>query len=85
MYINDNKKLLDYYYSFKNEIETDCGLELIWQRLDNKKASRIRTVEKFDIYNQNSWQYVVNWSMENLLKLKKIFMMFYENSKNDVK
>lgn len=82
LYINDNKKLFD-YYSFKNEIETACDLKLIWQRLDNKKASRIKTVEKFDIYNQNSWQYGVNWSIEKLLKLKKVFMIFYEKFKNE--
>ncbi|WP_199414868.1 DUF4268 domain-containing protein [Thomasclavelia ramosa] len=64
-------------------METVCGLELIWQRLDNKKASRIKTVEKFDIYSQSSWQYGVNWSMEKLLKLKKVFIIFYDKLKNE--
>lgn len=85
LYISNNKDLFDYFYSFKDEIEKESGLNLIWERLNNKKASRIKTVGKFDIYNKDSWQNGINWSMENLLKFKNIFITFYEKLENENK
>ncbi len=42
VYINDNKELFDSLYSNKDEIEKKLGLELIWDRLNGKKAARIK-------------------------------------------
>ena len=41
LYINDNKELYDSLFENKEEIESKLGLQLDWQRLDDKKASRI--------------------------------------------
>ncbi|MGN0514106.1 MAG: DUF4268 domain-containing protein [Lachnospiraceae bacterium] len=41
LYINDDKKLFDQLVLSKDEIEGKIGLKLDWQRLDDKKASRI--------------------------------------------
>ena len=36
-----NKKAFDYFYKFKNDIEESFGDKLIWEKLDDKKMSRI--------------------------------------------
>ena len=41
LHISDNKVLFDKLYSQKDEIEKKLGLQLDWQRLDGKKASKI--------------------------------------------
>ena len=41
MYINDDKELFDKLYANKEKIEQELGLNLDWQRLNDKKASRI--------------------------------------------
>ena len=41
LYINDDKELFDKLVEYKEEIEKKLGFSLEWQRLDDKKASRI--------------------------------------------
>ncbi len=41
LYINDNKELFDSLYYQKDEIEDKLGVHPEWQRLDEKKSSRI--------------------------------------------
>ena len=42
LYINDDKSLFDSLYERKAEIEGKLGFSLVWDRLDGKKASRIK-------------------------------------------
>ena len=37
-----NKEKFDYMFAFKEKIQSDFNGQIIWQRLNNKKASRIR-------------------------------------------
>jgi len=41
VYINDNKDLFDRLFISSEEIHNELGFEMSWQRLDDKKASRI--------------------------------------------
>ena len=41
VYITGNKELFDKLYSVSEEIQNEVGFCMDWQRLDNKKASRI--------------------------------------------
>lgn len=38
-WIGDNKELFDSLYQNREAIESDFGNDLVWDRLDNKKAS----------------------------------------------
>lgn len=51
VYINDNKTIYDLFYKNKDELEENTGLKYKWQRLDNKKASRIKAIKKCDVNN----------------------------------
>ncbi len=44
-YIPNNKDIFDQLYDKKEKIETELGYQLDWQRLDDKKASRILFLE----------------------------------------
>ena len=41
LYIDNNKELFDELYKYKNDIESETGINFDWQRLDDKKASRV--------------------------------------------
>lgn len=46
IWIPNNKGSFNYLYESKDEIESDCDLNLIWERLDKSKASRIDLIKE---------------------------------------
>lgn len=44
-----------------------------WQRLDNKKACRIKAIKKCNVEEQEEWEEAFKWFCENALKIKREF------------
>ncbi len=77
VWIPDNKELFDHLYSHKDEIENSCGRELIWDRLDNKKASSICTyISGLDFDDHSNYSELINTSINLVLSLRKSFVPF---------
>ena len=55
LYFNNdiNKKKFDFMYSHKDDIEKSFNRKIIWQRLDEKKASRIKYEMPIDEFKNN--------------------------------
>jgi len=71
VYIKDNKTIFDNLFESKLEIETELGLELIWERLDDKKASRIslkKEGELFNVYDEFNWGRIIHFFSQNIAK-----------------
>ena len=69
---DDNKKLFDYFYKNKNEIEKSFGDNLLWERLDNKKTSKISyRLENVSVFNHEDWPKMMDFMLENMIKLEK--------------
>ena len=71
---NQNKAIFDNLFSNKENIEKEFGASLTWERLDDKRASRVAiyidgsiTDDTTDIEN------IKKWAIDNLLKFKKVF------------
>ena len=65
-----NKKIYDNLFILKDEIEKDYGKPLCWQRLDDKKMSRISSrLENVDITNKESWEEIKKFQCEAMSKL----------------
>lgn len=77
VYINDNKTIYDLFYKNKDELEENTGLKYKWQRLDNKKASRIKAIKKCDVNNQENWEECFKWLCDYSLLIKKEFNKIY--------
>lgn len=68
-----NKALFDWLYEQKEEIHSKLGKELTWERLDNKRASRIAVYRDGSIEsNQEELIEIKAWHIENLLNFKKV-------------
>lgn len=84
------KKLYDMMESYKDEIEEAFGKALVWQRLDNKKASRIKfefPEAKFketfgDWSDHESWQKRIDWYRESMQDFYNTINPYWEKTLN---
>lgn len=69
-----NKQLFDFLHGKKEEIERSFGEELAWERLDEKRASRVAIYIDGSIRTDTeSLAKIKEWAIGKLLKFKKIF------------
>lgn len=76
LYISNNKNVFDQLYAHKDEIEEETGIKFAWYRLDEKKASAIRTNENFVFQNEDDLSKGFDWLMNVSMKIKTIFLKY---------
>ncbi|MCP8616380.1 DUF4268 domain-containing protein [Salirhabdus salicampi] len=70
----ENKFIFDELEKFKEDIETDFGDALIWDRIDDKKASRIKyQKDDVNVFNEDDWHKMINFMVDSMLKLEQAF------------
>lgn len=77
LYIPDNKMLFDKLKEHKSEIEKQLQLKLDWQRLDNKKASRIiHKIGGLDFNDHSNYPELMNKIIDLVLQFKSVFLKY---------
>ena len=69
----ENKFVFDELFKMKTAIEEKFGDSLEWDRLDDKKASRIKYEKPFDGYNKEAWNEMIPFMVESMNKLERVF------------
>ena len=72
-YIPNNKELYHKLLANKDAIENEMGIQLEWNELPDKKASRIIAYKTVDFDNKDSWNNQFDWMMDMALRMKKAF------------
>ena len=74
LYINDSKELFDKLYQCKNDIESKLGFALIWDRLDGKKASRIKYhIKGLNFDNHDNYSELMDTTISIAVKMRDVF------------
>ena len=69
-----NEQLFDKLFASKEDIESELGEELFWERLDNRKACRISAVRQGSIDDgPDTLAEIRDWMIERLLAFKRVF------------
>jgi hypothetical protein len=70
----ENKFIFDELMNEKDEIERDCENQLIWERMDIKKASRIKIeIQDVNLYEKDDWDKMISFMIDNVKKIEKPF------------
>ena len=67
---SQNKFIFDRLHEKKDGIEKAFGEPLVWERLDSKKASRIKYRKPFDCYNSDNWPEITEWLIKHMIRLE---------------
>lgn len=71
---DENKEFFDHLQNQRESIETEFGQPLEWERLDDKRASRVAIYRDGSIENSSDeLQDIHAWGIQNLLQFKKVF------------
>lgn len=69
-----NKALFDWLYEQREDIHKKLGTELEWERLDDKRASRIAVYRNGTIEaSEDELIEIKSWHIANLLRFKEVF------------
>ena len=80
-----NKAIYDALCLQKTAIEQSFGKAMTWQRLDDKKACRIKYAKNFDGYNSENWPEMINWLVAHVTLLEKAFKPHLPAVKRQIK
>jgi len=70
---DENKKVYDFLYENKEEIENKFGDKLVWERLDGKRASRIKFEQNGNIFDKKQWSEMSEFMIDAMIKLEISF------------
>ena len=77
LYILDNKKLFDHLHEDKEKIENTLQMNFSWERLDGKKASRIKhDVLGLDFSDHSNYPQLMDECIEKILKMRDVFKKY---------
>lgn len=77
LYINNDKELFDSLERLKDEIESKIGLTLDWQRLNDKKASRIiYRIPGLNFDDHSNYDLLMNEMIDKAILFTKIFKQY---------
>ncbi len=68
----ENKQIFDHLVKDKGDIESEFGESLDWQRLDNRRASRIRKQIMIGGYrDEDKWPEIIEHTVDSMIRLEK--------------
>ncbi|MBI1931571.1 MAG: DUF4268 domain-containing protein [Ignavibacteriales bacterium] len=89
---DSNKKIIDTMAKYNNEIQSKLDNKVIWERLEAKKASRIKyEIPYIEIKNTDgkfatteNWDAYLNWYKDSMVKFYKVISPIWEKVQKEL-
>jgi hypothetical protein len=82
---DENKFIFDKLFEQREIIEKETG-KLEWQRLDDKKASRIKQeLKNVNLYEKDDWEKMSNYMIDSMLKIEPAFRKPLKKINNELR
>ena len=69
----ENKSMFDLLYAKKESIETTFGDVLIWERLEDRRACRIKYEKPGNIFDPDQWSTLIKFMTDAMVQMEKAF------------
>lgn len=66
----ENKAVFDMLYGMKDSIEAKFGGQLIWDRLDAKRACRIKAEAEGNVFDKDNWPAMIDFMVDAMIRLE---------------
>lgn len=77
LYIHSDKELYDSLFEKKNEIERELDMNFEWDRLDSKKASRIKHyIHGLDFENHSNYDQLMSEIIDKVTRMRKVIRRY---------
>ena len=77
---DENKQIFDEFQSHQDEIEKEFGDKLRWERLDDKRASRIsKRFRNAGLNDEDKWDRLQDNMIDGMIRLEKAFRGYIQN------
>lgn len=78
----ENKFIFDTLKRHREEIEESFGDKLVWQRLNDKKATRIKyQLDGVNIYDENDWDEMMKFMTDSMIRLEQAFDKYIQEAR----
>lgn len=82
---DENKLIFDTILKYKEDIERNLGFELIWERLNDKKATRIKFQrDDFNVYDEDNWDEMIKFMTPIMMKFQTVFDKYINIAKKEL-
>jgi hypothetical protein len=70
----ENKSIFDALYSKKELVESEFGSPLVWERMDEKRMSRVKFEQPdVSVFHEEDWEKMIEFMMVYVPKFEKAF------------
>ena len=69
----DSNEIFDKLFQEKELIESEIGFELEWNKLEDKKTSKIGTTLNMDLKDKSNWDEAIKWHLKMAEKIYSVF------------
>ncbi len=81
-----NKEIFDYLYDRKEKIENVAEKELIWERMDDNKTSRIKLeLSGVSLFEEKDWEKMIDFLIDASVRMEKAFREPIKKLNNNLK